>query len=128
MADNTTTTNGAEDAVEGARASAMHAMGEAQDRLRAGAGQVAERLPEAMATAQVAARDTQQALNQMPEQTLIAGASFSAGLAVGLFFAGVNRLLVLAALAPAAAMAATLFSREGSATSGTTRRRNTSAG
>jgi hypothetical protein len=123
MAENrTTTSNGAdrgtENAAEGARASAVQVMGDAQEKLRVGASQVAERLPEAVATAQVAARDTQQALTQMPDQTLLAGASFSLGLAIGLFFAGVNRLLVVAALAPAAAMAATLFGRNSDGAAG----------
>ena len=126
-----TTSNGVEDAAESARAGAMQVMGDAQEKLRAGAGQVAERLPEAVATAQVAARDTQQALNQMPDQTLVAGAAFSLGLAVGLFFSGVNRLLVLLAVAPAAAMAATLFNRgeqSGESQSTGSRRRSSTAG
>jgi len=103
--------NGAEATADGTRAAAMHAMSEAQVRLRSGAGHVAERLPDAIAGAQVAARDTQKALDAMPDQALLVGAGFSVGLAVGLFFAGVNRLLVVLALAPAAAMAATLLGR-----------------
>jgi hypothetical protein len=103
--------NGAEDTIEGARSAAINVMVGAQERLRSGAGQMAEKLPDALAGAQVAARDTQKALDSMPDQTLLVGASFSLGLAVGMFFAGANRLLVLLALAPAAAMAATLFGR-----------------
>ena len=127
MTENRRTTSNGEDAIEGARASAVQVMGDAQEKLRASAEQVAERLPEAVASAQVAARDTQRALDEMPDQTLLAGASFSLGLAVGLFFAGVTRLLVLAALAPAAAMAATLFGRGGNSPAPTTgsRRRTT---
>ena len=80
------------------------------------AERAAERWPEAVATAQVAARDTQQALERMPNQGLVIGTSFSLGRGVGLFMSGANRLLVLLALAPAAAMAATLVARdEGSA-------------
>jgi hypothetical protein len=92
---------GAQDAAERIRSSAEKA-----------AEKAAERLPDAMAGAQVAARDTQRALDEMPNQALIIGTSFSLGLGVGLFLTGSNRLLVLAALAPAAAMAATLLSRE----------------
>jgi hypothetical protein len=112
MADSTKgASNGAEKTADGARVAAMNAVNEAQDRLRTGAGVMAERLPDAIAGAQVAARDTQKALDAMPDQALLVGASFSLGVAVGLFFAGVNRLLVVLALAPAAAMAATLFGR-----------------
>jgi len=72
----------------------------------------AERFPEVAGTAQTAARDTQRALEGMPNQGLVVGTSFSIGLGVGLFVSGANRFLVLAALAPAAAMAATLIGRE----------------
>jgi len=88
-------------------------MSDAQGALRTGAGKAAERLPEAMAGAEVAARETQKVLGEMPNQALVIGTSFSLGLGVGLFMSGSNRLLVLAALAPAAAMAATLLGREG---------------
>ena len=85
---------------------------EAADLIKNTAERAAERWPEAVATAQVAARDTQQALERMPNQGLIIGTSFSLGLGVGLFMSGANRLLVVLALAPAAAMAATLVARE----------------
>lgn len=110
-------TNGNESsgAEEQARKAAVGVMAGAQDaaeKVRASAERAAEKLPDAMAGAQVAARDTQRALDEMPNQALIIGTSFSLGLGVGLFLTGSNRLLVLAALAPAAAMAATLLSRE----------------
>ena len=76
----------------------------------------AERFPEVAETAQTTARDTQRALEGMPNQGLIVGTSFSIGLGVGLFLSGANRFLVLAALAPAAAMAATLIGREDEST------------
>ena len=85
---------------------------EAADMIKTTAGRAAERWPEAVATAQVAARDTQQALERMPNQGLVIGTSFSLGLGVGLFMSGANRLLVLLALAPAAAMTATLVARD----------------
>jgi len=72
----------------------------------------AERLPDAVATAQSAARDAQRHLERAPNQGLIVGTSFSLGLGVGLFMSGANRLLVVLALAPAAAMAATLIARD----------------
>jgi len=85
---------------------------EAASRARAAATDVAEKVPEAVASAQVAVDDTARALNELPDQTLMLGAAFSLGVGVGLFLTGTNRLTVLLALVPAAAMAATLISRE----------------
>lgn len=79
------------------------------------AERAAARLPEVAANAQVAARDTQKALDAMPSQALIVGTSFSLGLATGLFVGGANRLLVALALAPAGAMAMTMLGREDAA-------------
>ena len=84
----------------------------AQERLRAGVEKAAEAMPDAMAGAQVAARDTQRRLDEMSEQSLLAGASFSLGLAIGLFVSGANRLIVAFTLVPAAAMLTTLVGRE----------------
>jgi hypothetical protein len=103
-------TNGP-DGADGTREAALNAMSDAQEKLRSGANQVADRLPEAIAGAQVAAHDAQVALDGMSDEALIAGTSFSVGLAVGLFFGGVNRLLILLAALPGAAMAATLAGR-----------------
>lgn len=100
------------DVAQDVRASAIGMMGEAQEKVRASAEKAAEKLPEAVATAQVAARDTQRALGEMSDQSLMIGASFSIGLGVGLFISGWNRLLVFFVLAPAAAMLATLFDRQ----------------
>lgn len=94
------------------RTAALPGAQEAADMIKNTAERAAERWPEAVAGAQVAARDTQQALERMPNQGLVIGTSFSIGIGVGLFMSGANRLLVLLALAPAAAMAATLVARE----------------
>lgn len=84
---------------------------EAAELVKSTAERAAEHWPEAVAGAQTYARDTQKRLDQMPNQGLVIGTSFSLGLGVGLFMSGANRLLVLLSLAPAAAMAATLLSR-----------------
>jgi hypothetical protein len=97
---------------EDVRGSAIAMMAGAQERIRSGVEKAAEAMPDAMASAQVAARDTQRALDQMSDQGLLAGASFSLGLGVGLLVSGANRLLVFLVLAPAAAMLATLMGRE----------------
>jgi hypothetical protein len=118
-----TTTNGTDNGAEGAREAAFGVMSDAQEKLMSGASQVADRLPEALAGAQTAAHDAQVALDGMSDEALVAGASFSVGLAVGLFFGGVNRLLVLLAAMPGAAMAATLAGRRQAAASGSASRK-----
>ncbi|MDQ3553814.1 MAG: hypothetical protein M3395_05340 [Chloroflexota bacterium] len=75
------------------------------------AGTAADRLPAAMTTAQDVAGQTSRTLDELPDQALVMGTSFSLGLGVGLFMSGMNRLFVLLALAPAAAMAVTLVNR-----------------
>lgn len=118
---NRTNGNAAADAAEQARKATVGVMAGAQDaagKVLTSAERAAEKLPDAVAGAQVAARDTQRALEDMPDQALLIGTSFLMGLGVGLFLTGTNRLLVVLALAPAAAMAATLLGRdEGAATS-----------
>ncbi|CAN5165037.1 hypothetical protein BH24CHL7_BH24CHL7_07690 [soil metagenome] len=111
---------GGSESIEDAGVGVMGTAQDAAEKVRQSAERAAERLPEAVATAQVAARDTQKALEDMPNQALIIGTSFSLGLGVGLFLTGFNRILVLLALAPAAAMAATLVSRESDAQAGPT--------
>jgi len=101
-------------------------MAGAQERIRTSVGKAADAMPEAMASAQSAARDTQRRLDQMSDDNLLAGASFSLGLAIGLFVSGSSRLLVALTLVPAAAMLSTLMTREreaaGSAEAGSRRR------
>jgi hypothetical protein len=85
---------------------------EAATRVQSAAQTVAERLPAAMDTAHGAVNQTARQLDELPNQALIVGTSFSLGLGVGMFLTGTNRVLVLLALVPAAAMAATLVGRE----------------
>ena len=84
----------------------------AADVARQTAGRAAAALPDAVAGAQVYARDTQRTLEGMDDQTLLAGTTFSLGLGIGLFVSGAHRLLVAAALVPAGAMAMTLLGRK----------------
>ena len=95
-----------------ARVSGFAMMAGTQERIRASVERAAEHMPEAMAGAQSAARDTQRRLDQMSDENLLAGASFSLGLAIGLFVSGTSRLLVALTLVPAAAMLTTLMGRE----------------
>jgi hypothetical protein len=116
----TTRSNGnGDDQVERSTMSAV--ISGAQDAAtvaRQSAERAAAHLPEAVASAQVAARDTQRALDGMDDQTLIAGASFAVGLGLGLFISGAHRLLVAAALLPAGAIGLTLLRRDESVTDG----------
>jgi hypothetical protein len=96
---------------EEAHQSAYAMMSGAQERIRAGVGKAAEVMPDAVAGAQVAARESQRRLDEMSDQTLLAGASFSLGLSIGLFVNGASRLLVALTLVPAAAMLTTLMGR-----------------
>lgn len=100
--------NGAKRGTTGVLAGAQ----DAADIVKTTAERAAERWPEAVAGAQTYARDTQRALERMPNQGLVIGSSFTLGLGVGLFMTGANRLLVVLALAPAAAMVATLLARD----------------
>jgi hypothetical protein len=96
----------------GRMAGVMEGAQEAAARARSAADTIAERMPAAVASAQGAVDETARTLNELPDQTLMLGAAFSLGVGVGMFLTGTNRLTVLLALAPAAAMAATLLSRD----------------
>jgi hypothetical protein len=96
----------------GRGAAVMSATQDAAEMVRTTAEKAAAKLPDAVAGAQVAATETQRRLDEMPNQALLAGTSFSLGLGIGLFLTGANRLLVALALAPAAAMLMTMFGRE----------------
>lgn len=85
---------------------------QAAEVARETAERAAARLPDAVARTQVAARDTQVVLEGMDGQTLLAGATFSLGLGIGLFVSGAHRLLVTAAFLPALAMLLTLLGRK----------------
>jgi phage-related tail protein len=85
---------------------------DAASRVKTAAADVAERVPGAASSAQAAVNETARTLDDLPDQTLMLGAAFSLGLGVGMFLTGTNRLVVLLAMVPAAAMAATLLNRE----------------
>jgi hypothetical protein len=71
----------------------------------------AERMPDLLATTGTQLHQAQQGLERWSDRSLAAGASFSLGFAAGLFVAGSPRALVLLAVAPGAAMLATLLGR-----------------
>jgi pantoate kinase len=119
---NTSDTQQDEESMNGARGmgtAVMSATQDAADMARTTAQRAAERLPEAVAGVQVAATETQRRLEELPNEGLLVGTSFSLGLGVGLFMSGANRFLVALALAPAAAMALTIFGRGQTESTGT---------
>src|SRR4051794_13777025 len=104
-----------EESMNGARGmgtAVMSATQDAAETARVTAQRAAEKLPDAVAGVQVAATQTQRRLEEMDNDALLVGTSFSLGLAVGLFLSGANRFLILGALAPAGAMALTMFGRQ----------------
>ncbi len=86
---------------------------------RRGAGQVAERLPDAVERARTGVHDTTATLQGMPDSTLRLLAALSVGLSTGLKLAGAPRLVALAAMAPAVAVGGAIVTRPGRVRSGT---------
>jgi len=84
------------------------------------------KLPDAAATTREALAEAGRTMTASSDDTLSAGTLVSVGFALGLLVGGANRLLVLLALVPAAAMGLTLLDRQSgnatrtSPTSGTT--------
>jgi len=98
--------------VRGMGTAVMSATQNAAEAARVTTQRAAEKLPDAVAGVQVAATETQRRLDEMDNDALLIGTSFSLGLAVGLFLSGANRFLIIGALAPAGAMALTMFGRQ----------------
>jgi len=88
------------------------------DTARAVAGNVANaaeqavsKLPEATQSTRAAVEEANRAIQSGSDEALMAGTTLSVGLALGLLLGGANRLLVILALIPAAAMGFTLLDR-----------------
>jgi hypothetical protein len=88
------------------------------DTARAVAGNVANvaeqavsKLPEATQSTRSAVEEANRAIQSGSDEALMAGTTLSVGLALGLLLGGANRLLVILALIPAAAMGFTLLDR-----------------
>ncbi len=84
----------------------------AAETVRSVAGSVAARVPEAASTTRDVLVEADRRLRTGSDQMLAIGAALSFGLAMGLLLGGAGRLLVAAALAPAAAMGLRLIDRE----------------
>lgn len=73
----------------------------------------AQRLPDAASQTGAQLERANQMIQSESDEVLAVGASLSLGMAMGLLLGGANRLLVILALVPAAAMGLTLFDRHG---------------
>ena len=91
---------------------AKDAVRDAADTVRGVANEAAARLPEAAATTRDAISDARRTIDSGSDETLSAGTLVAFGFALGLLVGGANRLLVMLALVPAAAMGLTLLDRQ----------------
>ncbi|MEJ7748344.1 MAG: hypothetical protein WKF56_03515 [Candidatus Limnocylindrales bacterium] len=76
------------------------------------ASEAVGRLPDAAASTRVALADASRTIRAGSDESLSAGTLVSFGFALGLLVGGANRLLVMVALVPAAAMGLTLLDRQ----------------
>jgi hypothetical protein len=90
---------------------ARHAAREVAGTVATAASDAAARLPEAAQTTRSAVEEANRAIRAGSDEMLTAGTTLSVGLALGLLLGGANRLLVILALIPAAAMGFTLLDR-----------------
>jgi hypothetical protein len=93
--------------------------------IKGAADAAAGRVPEAASNTLDAMSEARRAIRSGTDEGLAAGTILSFALAIGLLIGRANRLLVLTALIPAAAMGSTLLERVASATRRTDRPRTT---
>jgi hypothetical protein len=108
VAESTKQTNGEPTSVGTA---VMNASQDAAEMARTTAQKAADKMPDAVASVQDAATETQRRLDEMPNDALVIGTSFSLGMAAALFLSGANRFVVAIAALPAIAMALTVVNR-----------------
>jgi hypothetical protein len=109
---NGTTAKTAASADETNRTAAVgDAVADAAGTVRGAAGDAVARLPEVAATTRSAIEDANRQMRAGSDEMLSVGSVLSFGFAMGLLIGGASRLLVAAALIPAAAMGLTLMDR-----------------
>ncbi len=94
------------------RRTAGHALNALTGAVKDAATRATTRLPEAAATTRDALADAGRTIRAGSNERLAAGTLLSFSFALGLLVGGANRLLVLLALIPAAAMGVTLLDRQ----------------
>ena len=106
---NEQTTDSADDTSRSAAIGA--AVSDAAGTARGVAGDAVSRLPEVAATTRATIEETNRQIQAGSDEMLTMGSVLSFGFAMGLLIGGAGRLLVAAALMPAAVMGITLFDR-----------------
>jgi hypothetical protein len=91
---------------------AKEAVRDAADTVLGVANEAVARIPDAAATTRDAIADARRTIDSGSDETLSAGTLVAFGFALGLLVGGANRLLVILALVPAAAMGLTLLDRQ----------------
>lgn len=95
----------------GSEAGPARAAREVAGTVATAASEAVARLPEAAQTTRGAVEEANKAIRAGSDEVLTAGTTLSVGLALGLLIGGANRLLIILALIPAAAMGFTLLDR-----------------
>lgn len=116
MATTTNTTDTSIDSERTAAETARDVAGDVAGTVKGAANEAAARLPDAAATTRDALADAGRTIREGSDESLSAGTLVSVGFALGLLVGGANRLLVLLALIPAAAMGLTLLDRQNGST------------
>ena len=98
------------------------AVADAAGTVRNAAGDAAARLPEVAATTRSAIEDANRQMRAGSDEMLALGTVLSFGFAMGLLIGGAARLLVAAALIPAAMMGLTMLDRSSRTRTGAARR------
>lgn len=99
------------EAVSGATNGARQAAREVAGTVATAASEAAARLPDAAQTTRDAVEEANKVIRGGSDEVLSAGTTLSVGLALGLLLGGANRILVILALIPAAAMGFALLDR-----------------
>ena len=107
-----TEARGVADTVSDAASSAANAASSAASSVADAANEAMTRLPDAAASTREALAEAGRTISTGSDEQLSAGTLVSVGFALGLLVGGANRLLVLLALIPAAAMGLTLLERQ----------------
>jgi hypothetical protein len=113
----TTSGRGAATTENDGRAKLAATARQAADTAAGVAGEVAARFPEAANTTKDAFQEANRMVKAGSDETLKIVGAVSLGFAAGLLFGGANRILVIAALVPAALVGSEYVQRQGTLTS-----------
>lgn len=92
-----------------------NSVADATETVRSAANEAVSKLPDVALTTRSAIEDANRQMRAGSDEMLSIGSALSFGVAFGLLIGGAGRLIVAAALIPAAMMTLTLFDRSGRA-------------